>query len=538
MTATAPVRDSLLARRGVLTALLVATILVGAAVRYVGVLWGLPMQLHADEWVVVEYAIDLASRNSFEPAFFARPDHLEIQLSYLAYQVWAHVFHGTSPEALFATTQAPFYAISRTITATFGTAMIPLAYLIGRTLNRPIGLLMAVGVALFPPFIEHSRFATPDIPLTFTVMLVMLGCVLYLEKPGWWPLLLATAGVALGITVKYPAALGTLAIAAVVIIVAIRDRHPLQILSRGAAAAGLVVGITFALSPVLFTNASEVIHQLTAQNSEGHLGASGLGWGGNLQYYAIQMLTSGGLLLVLFAVAGGVWAVATRRWAAVPLALGIVYWIALSRLSLHWDRWGLPMYLTVVLFAAIGVYAAVVWARGLTRLQRPARWTVGILAGISGVTLLLGAVAQAAFTLVPDTRQVAAEELPEWGATPENTVYDGYTPFLPDGPATIASELEVVDGRLVPREEGADVDFILTSSLMSGRYLRDPTREESAVYVVLRDDETPIARWIPVGGPPAGAFELPRIVSTLGYLGALAGGGMSGPRLALYEFPG
>ena len=107
-------------------------VLVGAVLRIVGVTWGLPQQLNPDEWVIVSGALDLSARNSFEPSIFLRPDHLEIQLSYLAYTAYALIFTGTGVEAAYAADPGTFLLISRVITALFGTATVLLAFFIGR----------------------------------------------------------------------------------------------------------------------------------------------------------------------------------------------------------------------------------------------------------------------------------------------------------------------------------------------------------------------------------------------------------------------
>lgn len=513
-----------------------AVTLVGALLRFGGVLWGLPLQLHADEWVIVEYAIDLAKRNSFEPAFFARPDHLEIQLSYIAYTLWSHLLHGVRPEDLFAVSQAPFYAISRTITASFGTAMIPLGYLIGCRVSRGAGLMSATSIALFPPFVEHSRYATPDIPLTFTVMVVVLGAMKFTTASSrahtWCWLALASAGIAAGVTVKYPAVVGLAAIAAAIVVRVVQTRRWVDALWYGAASLGFVAVFTFFLSPVLFTNFSEVRNQLTGQNSDGHLGASGLGFWGNLGFYAQEMEHNGGILLLVFAVIGAVWLMTQRRWDTLPLGIGFVFWVALSMLSLHWDRWGLPMYLTVVVLGGIGAWAALAWTRTVS--WPAAHWVVITGVSLSGASLLMGSLAQVAFALAPDTRAVAANEIAQLGATPENTAYDGYTPFLTDGPRSIASDLTVVDGALTARPPRTELDFALTSSSMVGRYLADSSRSEGEVYRLLTASTEPIMTWQSIGAPSTPVIEIQRIFDDMKYLNSVAGGAMVGPTLKLY----
>src|ERR1035437_1235638 len=67
-------------------------ILGGAVVRLVGGSWGLPLELHPDEWVIFDGAIDMAKRHSFELPYYFRPDHVEMQLSNLAYLAYSYLF--------------------------------------------------------------------------------------------------------------------------------------------------------------------------------------------------------------------------------------------------------------------------------------------------------------------------------------------------------------------------------------------------------------------------------------------------------------
>ena len=68
---------------------LTVIILGGAVARFIGGGWGLPLELHPDEWVIVQGAIDMAKQHSFEPPYFLRPDHVEMQLSNLAYLAYS-----------------------------------------------------------------------------------------------------------------------------------------------------------------------------------------------------------------------------------------------------------------------------------------------------------------------------------------------------------------------------------------------------------------------------------------------------------------
>ncbi|MDL5486583.1 ArnT family glycosyltransferase [Microbacterium wangruii] len=517
---------------------LLAALLGGAALRLGGVAWGLPVSLHPDEWVVVEGAIDMAQRNSFEPPFFMRPDHLEIQLSYLLFQAWSHLVAGASPEVAFTADPAPFYALARTVTAVLGTAMIPVAHLIGREYARSVGLVMAVGVAIFPPFVEHSRYATPDIPLTLAVMIAVLGAIRYARTQSWPDLTLATFGVAVGVTAKYPAIIAAVAVGYAVVYGAARSRRPALVFTRGLGALGLFLLMVFLLSPTLFTNIAQVRRELFQQNSTGHLGADGLDWAGNLAYYAQGFLTEGGLLLTLFAAAGLVVITWRRLWSAVPLLVGVVFWIAISALALHWARWALPMYLTPVLLAGFGVVAAYRLAGGVRPpARRPAKAAVIALVALSAASLLLSSVTSLVTALAPDTRALAARDLAAAGITAEDVISDGYTAFLADVVRTVATDLFVEDGVLRPRVADDARAYVLTSSGMADRYLKMPGTEGAAVYTAIASQLIAEQSWEPVRDLPSSPWEPVDIVQDVAQLIAVWDGGASGPRLVLYRFP-
>jgi len=521
----------------------IIVVVIGAALRWIGLSWGLPLQLNSDEWVIVHGAIDMAKRNSFEPPYFFRPDHLEMQLSYLAYEAYAHIFHGVSPEVLYATQPSPFFHISRAITALFGIGMIVVAYLIGSRFARPIGLLSATAVAFFPIFIGNSHYATPDIPLTFTCMLVILGCVRYLQSPSWPNLLLACLGVSLGFTVKYPAALGTLMIAIVIVISAVRRRTWGRIFTHGVVAICAVFGFIFALSPVLVTNIHEVMTQLTGQNTGGHLGASGLNWPQSMAFYAANFASNAGLLLVLLSLLAVVYCIRFRRVEMIPLGLGLIYWVGLSKLSLHWDRWGLPMYLTPLLLAPIGLYYLSAHVRQVATGRRWWRAGLSVGAALVLVNLVIGSIASIATFKGTDSRAYAQGYFRDHDITAENTVFEGYTPLNPGMAKLFFGSFEVVDGKLTVKQDPANptgLRYVAVSSVMYGRYLAAPESEypsERQVYELL-DQQFPLIRtWESVQPVNNSILEVVNIPRNIGYINALARGGLAGPIIKLYAVP-
>jgi MFS family permease len=484
-----------------------AAVALGIGMRVAGWTWGFPADLHPDEWVIVEGALDLVHRKSFEPSMYYRPDHLEIQLSYLAYTVYSHLFLQMPVEGGYAQHPEHFLLISRAITTMFGIAMIVLAYLIGKRFHPHIGMIAAVLFALFPPFVENSQYATPDVPLTAALMLVILACMHYLEKPRYQSLLVACAAISAGIAIKYPALLGTFAIAVVVVWVAIRDRTWWRIPRDGVLAIVAVIGFLFVISPVLFTNGRHVISSFQDENQGTPIGFHGLGFAGNAEFYARAYLLYGGFIGVALAAVGLVVVIRKRLTQAVPLVLPIFFWLAMSAVSLHWPRWALPMYVTPLLLVSIGSYYGFLWLRARGFLGR---WLVPLVAAVAVVSLgnmIVNAAPFATRPIAQETRLSMVPELERLGVTTENSIYEGYTPLLPNAPKEIFTELKDVDGRLEPVDPAKK--YVVQSSCMMSRYMTDPRDADKRAFYRELADQAPLvtkARGLP--GWTHSSFEL------------------------------
>jgi hypothetical protein len=514
-------------------------ILGGAVARLVGGSWGLPLELHPDEWVIVDGAIDMARRHSFEPPYYFRPDHVEMQLSNLAYLAYSYLFHGFSPEALYASDPAPFILISRTITACFGVAMIVVAYLIGTRFTRAIGILAAFLVAFYPPFIENSHFATPDVPLTCAFMIVILACMRYLTWPSWGNLLLASLGVSVAIAIKYPGALGAIMIAIVVIVGGVRARAWSRVLVHGVAAIAAVIGFLFAISPVLFTNAHVVISNLTSEATDTHLGADGLGWAGNMVFYAEGFATSAGIILLVCLALGVMWSIRLRLLQSIPLWSGAIFWVLLSHVPLHWERWSLPMDVTPLLLAPIGAYYSFRYLRD----KGAARWLTWGAAGLGAVmaaNLVTGSVAVSARYAAKYT-QTLGTDLAARGINPTNTISEPYAPFLIVGDTPIFSSFEVIGGRLVLSnkvDHRSAMRYVALSSDMYDLYEADPKYVAEQRFYAILDKQFPLlATYQPAAVGQPTVFEIPSIWNAVANVVEVAHGGLSGPTIKIYEIP-
>lgn len=537
--------------------ILSATLVVAALLRFLGAGWGLPVQLNTDEWVIVLGALDLSERHSFEPAYFFRPDHLEIQINYVVYEIFARLAHGTSASVAYTSDPSAFLLLSRSITALLGVVGVALAFLIGRRIRVTVGLISAGLFAVFPPFIVHAHFAAPDVPITTVMLCVVLACMHYLNRPRVVTLLLAAFATAAAITIKYPGAIATVLIALVVIVMAVRDRRPIRILTHGAIAAAGVIGGVFLISPVLFTNAGAVVRSIRDESTTIKAGADGLGFFGNLGFYGTTFVGIAGVLLLAAAVFGVVVAIRGRRLETLAWSLGAITWVALSVVALHWDRWALPMYITPLLFAALGLDVAFRASRARWPQSRIRPWVAGMLIGVIAAGLVLPAVATTVRFLAPDTRVESREPLADLGATPANTIFEGYTTFMPtlalleedgvtpiidgDRPymptSTIFHHFEQTSEGLRPVDPAKR--FVLTSSCMHDRFWISAGYDDEIRFYEQLDDEYDVVYSIS-GVEPGGSTGLSTLNAggAIGELAQYADGAGGGCDLVLYEVPG
>lgn len=531
-----------------------ALVLLGTLARVAGITWGLPAQLGTDEWIMVQAPLDMYERGSFDPAVFYRPDHVEIKIDYVVFLAYsALVAHAPFPAA-YAADPGVFLLLARLVTVAFGVASIVLAALIGRRFSPAVGVIAAGLFALFPPLVEHSHYATPDVPLTTVFLGVVLATMHYLRAPRIPSLLIAAALAAVAVGIKYPGGLATAVIAIVVVVAAVRDRRPARILWHGLIAIGGMVVALFLVSPALFTHSSAVVEAFSAESGANNPAASGLGFVGNLLFYADTYVAVAGVLLTALAVYGVADAIRNRRVEAIPLSLGVITWLALSPFTLHWERWTLPMYITPLLFAALGAVA--LW-RDTVTLRVGRRWPNLVAAAFALVVagnLIVPVVSSDLRFIVPDTRIGTKDAIAVAGATPENTAYEAYTRFLPtlvrldeneqpifDGvdpdwiPSAVFDRFETVDGELRPRE--SDLEFVLISDCLYARYLDGRFPVQAEFYRQLEEQYEVAGRFPGVDPGGARGLEPLTIGSAATAISGYLGGAMSGCDQTLYRIP-
>lgn len=454
----------------------------GAVLRIAACFWGFPYPLHPDEPTIVNNAMDLISRRSYEVNVFNRPDHFEIKCCAVLFQIVSYIMYHTRADAVFEGRAMVFYLIARGFTAVWGTLMIPLAFLILERMKKNAGLVGAALVAFFPLFVQHSAYATPDVVLTFMVMLVTWLSMLYLEEPSRKRLTCMCIAAAVGITVKYTCAVCCIWIAFVVCVNCVREKRYLKIVSDGAYCILITFAGCFFLAPNLFTNIRMTISTIAAEARTEHLGADGLGFWGNLGYYIRIFMRDAGWENLLFLAAGAVYCLKERKKGFFT-GMGVLFWLCTSALALHWERWGMPVYAFFILCTALGISYAFDLPQGVHR--KALRVLAGILSAVVVCNYVISGVLIAQGALTTEARVDAISFCRENGITAENTLYDGYSPFALSSPATLPAELSPEGEIVVP--EG--IRFLIMSSKMYERYYDEPERyaAQTALYDAVQE---------------------------------------------------
>lgn len=503
----------------------------GLGLRLASCFWGYPMALHPDEFTIVDNAIDMLRRHSWLAFVYNRPDQFEIKCNAALFAVASRILFGVPAYEAFETHYMAFYVIARGFTSLFGTAMIPLAALLaGRTVkeeNRPLTQLITAFLFAFSPIlVEHSAYATPDIVLTFFVLLFVLLAQFYLEsgKAAWLWLSVAVTGI--GISIKYPAAILCLVIAAMVIFQCTRERTYGKIIPYGLLSIALLLATVFMIAPNLFTDFRSVYDTLVFEARPNHLGADGLGWLGNIRFYLNAMIVDLEPLSLMGAVAGLIWVLRNHSSRTAVLLIAPVYLVCISVLSLHWIQWGIPVYVFYDLLTAIGLAAMVGWVRsadlsgGMKKLGSSA-WLIFI--GILGLNLLLSAVSLTKNKLAKDTRSVSLRYCLEHGVNTANSLFEGYTPLSPNGAAGYRYyAFHMADGKAYVNEPYATKQYFVTSGAYSGRFLDESEQypEEAEIYRAIPASFEEIYRVEGAGSYNRKHFAYENIPYTLHFLGA------------------
>lgn len=527
--------------RRILWILIFVTVL-GGILRCIYCFRGYPYQLHPDEHTIVNNAIDMLSRHSWEAYVYNRPDQFEIKCNAFLFHIfsWLH-YHVPAYEG-FELNGGIFYVIARLYTTLFGTAMIPLMYLtVGKILKKDsiskqnVQLFAAAMIAFSPLFIEHSAYATPDIVLTFFILLTAYISAEYLETGKRWTIYAIALITGICITIKYPAAIVCSYIAFIVIYKCIKDKKGFkEIFILGMSSILIILAAIFVLAPNLYTDFGNVVSTFITEARPNHIGQDGLGFFGNMRFYFKTILESMGILSGPLFLAGCGFLIKNRKASHFPLLISGIYWVCLSVLSLFWVRWGVPMFLTYIILVSIGL----VWIWDLLQKQDKGRYLVTIPAVLMALLItnnLVTGIKITKWSTVKDTRIVAMDYCEENGVTAENSIYEGYTPLAPDaGPGAQFIAFQMEEDGIKPQERYIAKKYLVISSSFKKRYLNEADHypEIAAVYQEI-DKQYPLIYSIDSEDYKASPWEIPNILYGFQYI--FAENGPTGLPIYVYD---
>ena len=357
-------------RRYIVPALIFALALL---VRVIGLTWGLPnaqrfYSYHPDESVnqIVGAVVHLL-QGDFNPHFFNYPS-LSIYATWIIYQFMA-VFGLTTnvPDAPggWPLIRDLIFA-GRLFSVATGAATATLSYGIARQLGFHRGAVVAgILVALLPGLVQHSHYATVDIPATFFVAL----CIwLSLRARGAKAILVAALVAGLAAGTKYNAGLVIVVpMACALLLPDLKNRWLLIILAPIVALLGFVLTTPYALlSPAEFWGDSQnngFAYELLVHPRQGSgdiFQNTGNGWWYHLTFNLPFVMTAP---LAVAAVVGAIFAAREKRLWPILIFVGL-FFLSLGFSQVRFMRYLFPI---APLLCITAVWAA-------SRLPKPSVW--------------------------------------------------------------------------------------------------------------------------------------------------------------------
>lgn len=496
-------------------------------------LWGvrgdLPWAYESDEGQFAVLAIRMAAEGDPNPRWFGHPGSTFIYPLAAIFQVGNALAAGlpltqVDPglAARVGGDPGAYFLYGRVLAVLYAVASLPLVFAIARrAFDATTGVVAAWLALLSPLALLHAQLLRTDSAGLFFGLLALLLSLRVLEHPGRGAH--ALAGLALG------AAIGTRYF--LVTFVPVLVCADLALLSRARGRRGerralwqaAILGLAcvalgfFLTTPFFVLDFASVWQNLSHELREEHLGADGLGFGGNLVWYLTSALPSATTTASLvLAAAGLVLAVVRRNVTALLIALAAsLFVVAISTAALHWQRWLIQILPLVAVFTAAGLVALARLAAGRMP-SRPA--AAGVLVVL--LTVLVSTLPAIDFFRValaqatPSTR-VAARTWIEQNVPAGSTIAaDFYTAPLHDTELRTDYHFSLAADGEIEHYRDAGYQYLMISDAIYGRYLREAQRypREVAFYQALLQRGRLVKRFtaVDVGrGPTISLYALP-----------------------------
>lgn len=449
---------------------LVSIFVVSFLFRRIGLKFGFPLLTHPDEPVILDVVYHMTTNRTLESENLIRPDLILYMLNFIYLNVLSLFKFGKTLAYTFLDNKLIFYYHARLLIAVIGSLIPIIAYKIGKEFEINISIPAALLFAFFPLYVSHSHYVTPDVPITLFTLLVILFSVRYVNKKENKNIYLATIFAAINTAEKYPGLLSFGIVVVAIFLRAIKQKSARIKMDYGEffivllQNTGVYLISLYLVAPILFIEYGKVIDALISESRTTHLGADNLSWGGNILFYIEQFILASNPLILLFIFAGIFCYIKVRNKLGILLLYGFAYWVLLSKLGLHWVRWALPMYTAPILLTSVGM--AYSWVN--LKNKKIIKYLLIIFFSITIFQQMITSLSNSARMGFIDTRVIALDYCNRNGIAAENSIYEGYTPLLPQYAKIIVNE-DLDD-------ENDKVKHIVLSSYMYRRYFDEPNR--------------------------------------------------------------
>lgn len=448
--------------------------LISFIIRRIGLKYGFPLLTHPDEGFSLDPVYYMTKNKTLNSNTYNRPDQILLTINFIYLNVASYIQFGKSMANTYMENKLFFYYFGRLLICFLGSIIPIIAYKIGKEFKLNFAIPAALLFAFFPSYVIHSHYIAPDIPITLLSLLVILFTVKYLNTQKLFYLYIATIIVAINTAEKYPGILSLSIIFCAILIQIVKNdelkfkEKISQFINTGLKTIGLFLLSFYVVAPNLFIEFGKVIQIIQYEARNTHLGADNLGWMGNLLFYVKSYYSFSNILAILFLLIGifACWKLKDEK--ILLLMYGIFYWIIMSKLSLHWERWALPMYISPLFVISIGIS----YSNILFRVKRILKFIFYTLVTIILLHQFSQSISSSISLSFVDTRVVANEFCKKNGITLNNSIFEGYTPFNPSNPGVIFD---------FDSSKNTNYQYLILSSRMYERYFNEAERYQNEI---------------------------------------------------------
>lgn len=333
-----------------------------------GIDFGLPQTFHNDEPQIVERAVGVASGN-LNYAWYDWPATIQINglgVIYKTMDLGHQLILGSDLNVEQWATSNPslFYIIARLMTVAAALGAVLIVFLIGKEIeSKPFGLVAAFILTCSYSFGRHAHFATPDMILTFFIVLAIYFSLLTYRRKKMLYFILAGMAVGLATAAKYPGllAVGSMVVTYVLLLLISGQEKKFKKFTGYAALCFLVAIIAFTIvSPFFLFDLDQVWFDITKVSDTSHVGRTDSTLLDRANFYFQGAVPQGaGWLTMMLAGCGLVyclWMKKKELW--ILLGFAVPYVVFLGIFESKWERYILPLIPIVVIFAVYFVWEA------------------------------------------------------------------------------------------------------------------------------------------------------------------------------------